>query len=358
MNKKSFKLFANCIIVKGASLATICDLHRGKVYSIPLPLAEFLEKTKNSDTPEDIKKFSQEDRETVQEYLEYLEKNELGFWTDEPDRFPDLNLQWKSPEHINNAIIEMEQLNNDDLQKITTALTNLLCKFVEIRFYKTIDLDKLAFFAGHCAKSVIRSITVFLPFTSELDTKEIERLSIKYPRIVLFIVHSVKEKNATIKTDTPKIQMISRVIDHQDHCGIIDPKLFSIKIPVFTESLKFNSCLNKKLSIDSNGNIKNCPSMSNVFGNIKTHDIETIAKSLNFQKNWNIHKDLIDTCKDCEYRRVCTDCRAYVDNPEDLYSKPLKCGYDPYKNKWEDWSLNPLKQKAIKYYSFQEFLKN
>jgi hypothetical protein len=28
------------------------------------------------------------------------------------------------------------------------------------------------------------------------------------------------------------------------------------------------------------------------------------------------------------------------------------------KNKWEDWSRNPLKQEAIKYYSFQEFLKN
>ncbi|WP_109436337.1 grasp-with-spasm system SPASM domain peptide maturase [Aquimarina sp. AU119] len=357
MNKKSFKLFANCIIVKGASLATICDLHRGKVYSIPLPLAEFLEETKNNNTLEDIDSFSQEDQETVQEYLEYLKKNELGFWTDEPEKFPDLNLQWKSPEHINNAIIEMEQLDYVDLKKITTALTNLLCKFIEIRFYKTVDLDKLAFFAENCSKSVIRSITIFLPLTYELDIKEVERLSIKYPRIVLFVVHSAKEKNTVPKTDNSKIQVISRVIDDQNHCGVIDPKLFSIKIPVFTESLKFNSCLNKKLSIDKEGNIKNCPSMLQSYGNIKKDDIETVVKSLDFQKKWGINKDLIKTCKDCEYRRVCTDCRAYVDNPEDQYSKPLKCGYNPYMNTWEEWSTNSLKQNAIKYYGFQAFLK-
>lgn len=354
MNKKSFKLFANCIIVKGASLATICDLHRGKVYSIPIPLAEFLESTKNSNTLQDINLFSDEDKETVQEYLEFLEKNELGFWTDEPERFPDLNMQWKSPEHINNSIIEMERLDYGDLKKITTALANLLCKFVEIRFYKIVNLDKLAFFVEHCSESVIRSITVFLPFTAGLNVKDVEKLSIKYPRIALFVLHSAKGKKTLENFKHPKIKILSRVIDNRNHCGIVDAKLFSIKIPVFTESLKFNSCLNRKLSIDIDGNIKNCPSMQNIFGNIKTDDIEKITKSLDFQKSWNINKDLITTCKDCEYRRVCTDCRAYIEDPEDNYSKPLKCGYDPYTNKWEEWSLNPLKQKAIKYYSFQE----
>ncbi len=358
MSKKSFKLFANCIVVKGASLATICDLHRGKIYSIPLPLAEFLEKTKNGDTLEDVKEFSLEDQETVTEYLQYLEQNELGFWTDEPEKFPDLNLQWKSPEHINNAIIEIEKLDDDDLRKITTALANLLCKFVEIRFYETADLEKLAFFAENCRSSVIRSITVFLPLTSDINTEEIENLSIKYPRIVLFILHSVQEKGTSFKTDNPKIKLVSRTIDHRNHCGIIDPKLFSIKIPVFTESLNHNSCLNKKLSVDIDGNIKNCPSMLKSFGNLKTHSIEEVVKSNDFQKVWGINKEKIDTCKDCEYRHVCTDCRAYVENPDDQFSKPLKCGYNPYTNKWEEWSTNPLKQKAIKFYSFEEFLKN
>ncbi|WP_281989767.1 grasp-with-spasm system SPASM domain peptide maturase [Aquimarina aggregata] len=358
MNKKTFRLFANCKLVKGASLATICDLHRGKVYSVPLSLAEFLEKTKNEDTLEGIDSFSSEDQETVLEYIDFLQENELGFWTDEPERFPELNMQWKSPEHINNSIIEMDQLDQRDLKKITTALTSLLCKFVELRFYKTINLDKLDFFAKNCSDSIIRSITVFIPYTSSFNIKDIESLSVKYPRIVLFVLHSVKEKDISSKSENPKIKFISKSINNQSHCGIIDPKLFSIKIPVFTESLKFNSCLNKKLGIDNEGNIKNCPSMSQSYGNIKTDDIEEVVQSKQFQKPWGIHKDLIDTCKDCEYRRVCTDCRAYVEYPENKFSKPLKCGYDPHTNQWQDWSKNPLKQEAIKYYSFHEFVKS
>ncbi len=358
MNKKIFKLFANCVIVKGASLATICDLHRGKVYSIPLPFAQFLEETKNKDIYQALDKFSKEDSETILEYIAYLEQQELGFWTDEPERYPDLDLQWKSPEHISNAIIELDLLSNQEIKKITNALTDLYCKFVELRFYKTFNPDSLDFFAKNCSDSVIRSITVFLPYTSSINFQEIENISVKYPRIVLFVIHSAKEKYVSQNMNNPKIKFISRKIDSQNHCGIIDPKLFSIKIPVFTESFEHNSCLNKKMSIDIEGNIKNCPSMAQIFGNIKTDIIEDIISTTEFQKSWNIHKDLIDTCKDCEYRRICTDCRAYVENPEDDYSKPLKCGYDPYTNQWKEWSTNPLKREAIKFYSFQEFLKN
>jgi len=37
-------------------------------------------------------------------------------------------------------------------------------------------------------------------------------------------------------------------------------------------------------------------------------------------------------------------------------SKPLKCGYSPYTNEWEEWSTNPLKQKAIDFYDMREII--
>jgi hypothetical protein len=43
-----------------------------------------------------------------------------------------------------------------------------------------------------------------------------------------------------------------------------------------------------------------------------------------------------------------------LENPEDILSKPLKCGYNPYTCEWEDWSTNPLKEKAIKYYNLEK----
>lgn len=74
------------------------------------------------------------------------------------------------------------------------------------------------------------------------------------------------------------------------------------------------------------------------------------------KKYWNIHKDQISICGDCEYRHVCTDCCAYIEDPNDDYSKPLKCGYDPYTNIWEEWSINPIKHKGIAYYDMHALI--
>lgn len=91
--------------------------------------------------------------------------------------------------------------------------------------------------------------------------------------------------------------------------------------------------------------------MKESFGNIKNITFQGALKAKDFKKYWNINKDKISVCKDCEFRHICTDCRAYIENPEDIYSKPLKCGYDPYTATWEEWSTNPLKQKAKAYYN-------
>jgi len=349
MNKRIFKLFANCIVVKGASMATICDLQRGKVYTVPLDFIEFLEKTEVDKNLEVFNSYSKEDQETISEYYTFLEENELGFWTDEPENYPKLNMQWDTPEHINNAILELEELCYKDLEKIGIALKDLLCKFIEIRFYKDSDIDRLQFFLKQLKDTLIRSVIIYLPFTKGFDIDKTQKLLNQYPRISSIILHSIGDKD--VKISNSQIQLITHKIDTNNHCGIIDPVLFSVNIPVFTESLKWNSCLNKKLGIDSKGNIKNCPSMPQSFGNIKNDDIVSVVSSGDFQKNWGIHKDRISICKDCEYRRVCTDCRAYTEDPGDLYSKPLKCGYDPYTNTWEKWSTNPLKKEAIAYYN-------
>ncbi|MFT6810576.1 MAG: SPASM domain peptide maturase of grasp-with-spasm system [Saprospiraceae bacterium] len=105
------------------------------------------------------------------------------------------------------------------------------------------------------------------------------------------------------------------------------------------------------------GEIKNCPSMSESYGNIKDTSLAEAIEKPGFKKYWNINKDQIAVCKDCEFRYICTDCRAYTDDPYDLsgeegtnHSKPLKCGYDPYTGEWSEWSKNPIKKKVFHKY--------
>ncbi|MCJ7934915.1 MAG: grasp-with-spasm system SPASM domain peptide maturase [Chryseobacterium sp.] len=143
-------------------------------------------------------------------------------------------------------------------------------------------------------------------------------------------------------------------------CGKVELKYFNTNLPKVLEAINHNSCLHKKIGIDKNGNIKNCPLMPESFGNIQHHSLEDAITQPGFQKYWNITKDHIEVCKDCEFRYVCTDCRAYTErnhcNNNGLnLSKPLKCGYDPYTGEWKDWAENPLKREVIHYYDAEEF---
>ncbi len=146
------------------------------------------------------------------------------------------------------------------------------------------------------------------------------------------------------------------------NCGKISKCIFQTNLRNIVTSKSHNSCLNRKISIDVNGDIKNCPSMPESYGNIKDTTLEEALNKPGFKKYWNITKDDIEVCRDCEFRYICTDCRAYTErttfNKKGLdLSKPLKCGYNPYTNKWAEWSKNPLKQKAISYYGMEELVK-
>jgi SPASM domain peptide maturase of grasp-with-spasm system len=110
------------------------------------------------------------------------------------------------------------------------------------------------------------------------------------------------------------------------------------------------------VAVDVNGNIKNCLGMCKSHGNVKNISIKEAIKKTDFTKLWHVKKDEIAICKDCEFRHICTDCRAFTEDPEDIYSKPLKCGYDPYTGEWQEWSTLPFKQKAMVFYGMQDLI--
>ena len=56
----------------------------------------------------------------------------------------------------------------------------------------------------------------------------------------------------------------------------------------------------------------------------------------------NYSKDEVNSCKDCEYRYVCRDCRPDSLTGE-VSEKPWYCTYDPYTGQWE--SFEAFKQR-------------
>lgn len=353
-------LYSHCIIVNGASRAIICDLQRGSIYPIPLVFASLFKDERYIDIVKTMEELDDEGKEILKEYFDFLEEKELAFYCSQQELncFPKMSNEWLFPAHISHCILDGQSSLSYFDEDFLKQLEILCCNFIQFRFFREADWDELHRILALINNSQIKSIEIIVPYKTT-DTEF-------YKKVEDFVEQNGKISNLTItgaaKTHIYKegmhgmgyILQTKTLVDSQSHCGIVDSSLFSINIPTFTESLHYNNCLNRKISIDINGNIKNCPSMSQTFGNVKNTNLEHALQHQDFKKYWDLSKDKIEICKDCEFRYICTDCRAYTERTHTKdgmdISKPLKCGYNPYTCQWEDWVTDAQKEKTIKYY--------
>lgn len=354
MNTNNFILFSNCLPVKGANRSVICDLQNNSYQFIPNGLYDILE-AYNGKTIDFVKReFDKNYHGIIDEYFEFLVLNNFIFFNSNPDLFPKLSLEWDSPSSITNAIIDFDCVEHD-FHEITQQLEELKCSYIQLRFFRQTDLSFIAEIAELVdkEKSRIISIDFIIPYAHTYSKKEIDSILEQNPRIHSIVLFSspFNRNYNPMREKMGYLMYVKKNILNEKHCGIINQEYFYSNINLFSESHHHNTCLNRKISIDKNGNIKNCPSMLKSFGNIKENTLKEALEHKEFKKFWNINKDLIKVCKDCEFRHICTDCRAYIEDPEDKLSKPLKCGYNPYTNVWTEWSTNPLKKKAAEYYN-------
>lgn len=343
---KYFVLYSNCIIINGSKKSLIVDLQNNIAYTYPSILFEILNERKSV---LHLKKKYRSDK-GIDSIFEDLMNKKLGFYTNYINRFPLMNLRWDSPYEITNSIIEINETNLEFIPIMISNLEKKRCFSLQIRVFE-LRIEKIEILLNLLKNSKIKVFELIL--ISKIDFRNLHNWFLDIANRIIF----TKIYNSDIEENIEDRIFYFKEKYSVINCGNNFKDSLNFDISHLTESIHFNSCLNRKLSIDKHGNIKNCPSLSQSFGNIKNTTIEEALNHPDYKKYWHIKKDDIEVCKDCEYRHVCTDCRAYIEDPENIYSKPLKCGYDPYTGIWEEWSTNPLKQKAIEYYGLQELIK-
>ena len=359
----TFLLFASCIPVKGFAQSIICDIQRNEYVPIPNVLYDILTKHA-SDTFEQLVEIY-EDEETLTAYFGFLTENDYGFWTTAPELFPPISREWESPGIITNAIIDNNEHSNHNYSKLFGELEALGCNTIQLRYFTDITKDELLKIMEMTIKSRFAAINFVMPSSPDLDEEWLSGFCQKHLRVNQIILYNsnindIKKVSGENSETSIYAEIIytEEYINSATHCGIIHPAFFSIGLETFIEGQQYNSCLNRKLGIDVEGEIKNCPSLKTSYGNIKDTSLNKAIAKRGFKKLWTISKNRVEICKDCEFRYICTDCRAYTENPGDLYSKPLKCGYDPYTVTWKEWTTNPLKEKAMKYYAMDDLAQN
>ncbi|RAJ88009.1 SPASM domain peptide maturase of grasp-with-spasm system [Chitinophaga dinghuensis] len=351
-------IYANCQLVHGANMSLLCDLQLHKFYHIPNDTFEVLQYLKQHSIQDCIAHFGEDNQEAIDSYIHFVVKKEMGFIDDRLlEQLIPIDFQWDRFTPVTNVILEYnERLNYAN--KFVGDLFDLNVQALEIRCYHTVQLDHLLPLVEMFNDKTLRVIKLILPYDGSISLNDLETVVKKNPRVKSIWIHDAPEhKVEKIFNDTVAVVSLARPINACTACGEISSSYFQSNMELFSESQHYNTCLNRKLSIDYNGYIRNCPSMEQHFGHMEEVELSAVLKDPLLKEYWGIRKDDIDTCRDCEFRHVCTDCRAYLEEPENRYSKPLKCGYSPYTNEWDVWSENPLKQAAMDHYGLRSLVK-
>lgn len=337
MNKK-YKLFSHIIPVLGYKKGLVCDLYRERMYSLPVDLISIITQNSVIGINDLVKIYGEDNEDTIKEYVDFLIQKELVHSVDDKivNNFPPLSLEWDSPSLITNAIIEVG--NKTTMSFIDNALKELQlmgCKALGL------VLDNISL---ELAYPIISYIDNQYNFIIELS------LDYKYNVSEEFVINKVSVFNKVVKVivngsgyekivQSTKYNYLTfqwtKTLPKEATCTAISENSFRVNMQYFFEAQNHNTCLNRKICIDSKGDFKICLKMDWHCGNIENHSLNEIINKSELTKYWILSKKNVDVCKDCEYRYSCRDCRANVKDPENIYSQPAKCTYNPYIAKWQ-----------------------
>ena len=352
-----FNLYSNCVITRGKVNSLIVDYKSEVYFTIPNFIHDVINELCQSDLNDILLAYKDEPEiaDRVEKLKDWLVTNNLGIMATKPKIFSPMrnNFEFSS---LSNAIIEIENLekvNSIVITRILNELIQLQCKAVQIILVTPHEISTISDFLKIFYNIVFQSVELVVKFKNTPSTEVIENLIKQNLFLKRVYIFGCESQNIIQLKRFDAMAVFSSQEDYSTkRCGSICQDYFSTNLMTYFEAKKHNSCLNQKVAIDRNGNIKNCLSLSATFGNVCDSSISQALKLDGFKKYWDITKDEIDGCKTCEFRYVCTDCRAFLEDPKDIFSKPLKCGYDPNTGEWSSWEINPMKKKAIEFYGF------
>jgi len=324
MNKKTFKRFVDCIPVHGYFRSILMDITRKTYHFIPNILCDAMatEQLINHNLP--------------QEYLDFLIENEFVFecTEDELAFYPPLHKKWDYPATITNAIIEIGD-THFITEEFLTQIIDLGCRHFVFIFTEIINMEYLENISKLFDQTPVYTIEMYCKYSKSFQNVALENIMKENSRISYILLYeSPKDEIITPNDIRGNMVYYSKSVFYNE-CSI-HPQSLVVNMPLYTESLHYNTFYNRKLCIDKAGNIKNYLTQTKSFGNIFSDKIEEVISKKTFQKIWKARKDIIDVCKECEFRYMCVDSRFPKLRNKNSYSHTNECSYNPYICQWKN----------------------
>lgn len=322
---RKFKMYSTCIPVFGKERSAIYDLNREKYFLIPNGLHTILTSSELISEKALLEEYSSE-QDIVKEYIEFLITNEIVFECDEDEVnfFPPLDLSWDYPAHITNAVIEVDQERVDKLEHILKLIDGLGCRFIQITSSKLSDkLDQIIDLIELYRFNMIEFVT-----SENIKIDDAQEILSKSTRRIRLVVE-LSEENRTQKLNDCKDLIMFTELTYSELKVKKKEAFFQVNMNLFLESKVHNTYFNRKIAIAKDGTIKNAPTYNQCFGNIYSidskKDLLDIINLPDFKRFWNVSKDKIETCRECEFRYMCVDNRIPILNSEGSYEVGEGC---------------------------------
>ena len=341
MQNNVLHIFSNIIFSKGYSCAVIIDTQHKKTYFVPNSFVDFVIKIEGYSLKDIYQSFSQS-REIVDEYLEFIAQNSIGAFLTKSEikNFTKMSLNYTSPYCFENAIVDIANYSINT-EKIISKLNEISVGYIQLRFLEhceQADLEKCLNLINSLSFEFCSLVLPYTPFLLTAEEDDVgNKIFADYPKLDNITIYNHLDDKIEHAHDKAIIYTSVKDIKEAG-CGAVQKEYFSVDTRHILQSMHFNTCLYKKIHVSESGNIKNCPYSMHEYGyflDLSNGEVLKLTKNTEFICLWNTKKDLIDVCKDCEFRYLCTDCRCFIKDPQNIYSQPSKCSYNPYIAKWD-----------------------
>ena len=318
---KRYRLHADCIAVRGYRNCVVCDTSQQDVFSI----SENAYSAMADGNLIDPKMF-----DAVE--LDALISNNLVYECplEVADLFPPMPADIPHPMAIKTAIVEFDAQKKYDINSIIVQLSTLGCGHLQFWTHTDVGFDAInALLASIDGKNII-NVDVVLRH----DCNDLTALAARYPFVFSITAYDAP-RTGIKKHACCNIFSTTETFKGAEQCGVVAPNQFVCNREFFFLSANHNTCLYRKLSIDREGYIRNCPASPQHFGRVGEVSLAEAMAHPDFSRLWGITKEQVDVCCHCEFRRICPDCRVFTHQPERPTAHPARCTYNPYLARWQ-----------------------
>lgn len=341
-NNIVLRMYPSCKLVRGRKYSAIYDFDRKRLLRFETTYYPLFELSTRPDglALRDLDQLGETARKRCTEALGLLHAHEIVHESDGEmaTQLAPVSDQFDIPSELINCIIDVRDREHN-WAEIITRLSAFQCQGLQIRcFSGLMNLERVENVLGLLSGTTIWNVQLLVRWGEDWAAVDWVALLDRYRNVLRVRIHGSPEPRELNGDTHPRlmdkqVSYETKQIAGPQCCGsIVAGSLTAPTSGLYSELRHFNGCLNRKVSIRSDGEICNCPSMAKGFGK-DVGRLEKIIRSAEFQKAWALKKDDISVCKECEFRYVCTDCRAYLGSDLSL-AKPARCSYDPDTGQW------------------------